>query len=177
MGWIREVGIERVLRGDICKSDFFLNLFWIFSDIFLVEFYSWEFSWTSGWIPEVGIERVLRSDIWGSGHLPLASTSSHLEPASVYFFQTFPQKTFWSSSSSSWAPFLFIVCISPPCQTFANLPKLCFLLLSTISPNYSAQIKEKYSATSPKAQFSIRSQNNQLSNKEKYCRHKIGYVS
>ena len=118
MGWILEVGIERVLRGDICKSDFFLNLFWIFLWFFLVEFYSWEFSWTSGWIPEVGIERVLRSDIWGSGHLPLASTSSHLEPASVYFFQTFPQKTFWSSSSSSRAPFLFIVCISP-------LPNFC----------------------------------------------------
>ena len=121
MGWILVVGIERVLRGNICKSDFFLNLFWIPSDFFwlnsivgnfhglLVESQRWELR--EFW--EVTFEGL------GICLSPLASTSSHLEPASVYFFQTFPQKTFWSSSSSQPGTF-FIHCLY-----FPTLPNFC----------------------------------------------------
>ena len=171
MGWILVVGIERVLRGNICKSDFFLNLFWIPSDFFwlnsivgnfhglLVESQRWELR--EFW--EVTFE--------GLGICLSPAPLPTLSRPLFIFSKLFHRRHSDQAPAASRAPFLFIVCISPPCQTFANLPKLCFLLLSTISPDYSAQIKEKYSATSPKAQFSIRSQNNQLSNKEKYCRH------
>ena len=166
MGWILEVGIGRVLRGDICKSDFFLNLFWIFSDFFLVEFYSWEFSWTSGWIPEVGIERVLRSDIWGSGHLPLASRQ-HLFPpwaGLCLFFPNFSTEDILIKLQQPAGHLFYSLFVFPhPAKLLPTCPNYAFCFFQLFLPIILLKSKRNIRQPRPKpnSQFEAKTINSQ----------------